>query len=118
MRPNLNSSNVSPRVQSVSKVIKTNPIIHKNVFPQPEIVEEPIHEFKENPYKVTEIEKLKQQLKNEIIIELNNSGVFNKIKKIQDLIKVQTSKDVNDWNSDLLLININEELGSILNTPF
>lgn len=113
--------------QVFKKYQNLNPVIHsskpksmaqiiRNTYPQPEIVPEPAHEFKENPHKTTEFEKFIQDMKEIIIQELNIGKLIQKVKEIQNEIKTTTNKNVSDWQSDLLLIKINEELNSLFNT--
>ncbi|XP_055608087.1 probable serine/threonine-protein kinase MARK-A [Uranotaenia lowii] len=67
--------------------------------------------------KVTEIETLAMYLKTEIMKELKMNKVYDKIKMIQSEINDQTKKKTGDWNSDLLLIKINDELNTLFSQP-
>lgn len=93
---------------------KSNRNIQQNKFPQPEKIEEIPHIFNPNPYATTEIERLAHQIKQELIAQFNLTGIVEKIQAIQSTILKNTDK-TETIEQDLLLINISNQLDSIIN---
>jgi hypothetical protein len=104
-----------------SNVVQTNPFINKtkhkiqpNKFPTAEQYEEVPHIFEPNPYRTSEIEKLKCQIKKEIVEQFNLMGIVQKIHAVQQTI-LNSTKKTDTIEQDLLLINISNQLDSIIN---
>lgn len=72
------------------------------------------HDFSPNPYRTTEIEKITQIIKDDLIRQFNLNNLFDKIKTIQKTI-IQSANKTDSIDQDLLLIDISEELNKIIN---
>lgn len=83
-------------------------------FPRPEIYEEEPHVFNRNPHATTEMERMVHRIKQELIAQFNLKGIVDKIRAIQDTILKSTGK-TETIEQDLILINISNQLNSILN---
>lgn len=93
---------------------RRQPMTHRNEFPQPDIYEEEPHVFRPNPHATTEIERMTNQIKKELIAQFNLTGIFQKIQAIQNIIQKNTNK-TETIEQDLFLINISSQLDSIVN---
>lgn len=88
--------------------------IQPKVFPKADLYEEAPHVFKPNPHTTSETERMVHRIKQELIAQFNLKGIVDKIKAIQDTILKSTNKTEN-IEQDLVLINISNQLNSILN---
>lgn len=107
-----NAPNTSNNIKQRKRIVNLKPhfITPQNSFNS----QNTKHEFLPNPYKTTEIEKITQMIKEELIREFNLNKMFDKIKALQETIIKSTSKS-DTITQDLLLINISNELNKIIN---
>lgn len=111
--PEIENETLSKNFAQPRKDKKKN-IQQKYTFPQAEIIPEPQHTFEENPHRTSEIERITQHIKEEIIKQLNLKNIVDKIKAIQNNISQNTQK-TDTIEQDLLIINISNELNAIIN---
>lgn len=98
-------------INNQTKKTQLNP---KITLEHPEYLPTTSYVFQENHNKVSEIERLTTQIKQVLIKELNLQKIINKIKSLQNTILNSTQKTQN-IEQDLLLINISNELNTIVN---